>query len=273
LGINEEALKKVKEGFQHPHGMILATGPTGSGKTTSIYSILKILNNRDINIASIEDPVEYDIPGVNQIQVNNKTNLTFASGLKAILRQDPDIIFVGEIRDEETAGIAINSAMTGHLVLSTLHTNDAATTLPRLIDMEIEPYLVASTVNVIIAQRLVRKICQNCKVSFPVKRSDLKKSFKESVVKECFGTEKEVNLYHGKGCEVCHGSGYDGRVGLFEVLVISPAIKELISQKATSSKIHELAVKEGMQTMQEDGLQKVASGLTTMEEIFRVTKK
>lgn len=273
LGMNSTDLEKVKTGFTKPYGMILSTGPTGSGKTTSMYAILKILNTREKNIATIEDPVEYDIDGINQIQVNPKTNLTFAEGLRSILRQDPDIIYVGEIRDNETADIAINSAMTGHLVLSTLHTNDAATALPRLIDMNIEPFLVSSTVNVIVAQRLVRKICEKCRVSYTEDFEALSKHLNEEMVKKHFGADKQVRLYHGKGCPVCHGTGYDGRIGVFEVLVVSEAIQEMISSKKDSDVIANQAIKEGMTTMLEDGLDKVQEGLTTIEEVFRVTKE
>lgn len=273
LGMNEEEMKRVKTGFEKPFGMVLSTGPTGSGKTTTIYAILKILNTREKNIATIEDPVEYDIEGINQIQVNPKTNLTFAEGLRSILRQDPDIIYVGEIRDNETADIAINSAMTGHLVLSTLHTNDAATALPRLIDMGIEPFLVASTVNIIIAQRLVRKICEKCKASYTKTFEEIAKIFSSDLVKKYFGDAKDARLYRGAGCEVCHSTGYSGRVGIFEVLEISEAIKKLITQKADSDTITKAAIKEGMIIMMEDGLSKVQLGVTTIEEVMRVTKE
>lgn len=273
LGMSEGDMKKVKEGFTKPFGMVLSTGPTGSGKTTTIYAILKILNTREKNIATIEDPVEYDIEGINQIQVNPKTNLTFAEGLRSILRQDPDIIYVGEIRDNETADIAINSAMTGHLVLSTLHTNDAATALPRLIDMEIEPFLVASTVNTIIAQRLVRKICEKCKASFTQTFTEATKVFSESLIKKHFGDTQTLRLYRGGGCEVCHMTGYSGRVGIFEVLQISEEIKKLITQKADSDVITKKALEEGMTTMMEDGLDKIQLGVTTIEELMRVTKE
>jgi type II secretory ATPase GspE/PulE/Tfp pilus assembly ATPase PilB-like protein len=273
LGMNEGDLKKVKEAYERPHGMVLSTGPTGSGKTTTIYGILKIVNRRNVNIATIEDPVEYDIEGINQIQVNNKTNLTFSEGLRSILRQDPDIIFVGEIRDEETAGIATNAAMTGHLVLSTLHTNDAATTLPRLLDMKIEPFLVASTVNVIIAQRLVRKICDKCKISQTVSVEKLKEHVPEHLIDKYFGGRQEATLYKGKGCPVCHESGYRGRVGVFEVLLITETIRDLISQKANSDTIHNKAKEEGMTTMLEDGIDKVTKGVTTLEEVLRVTRE
>ncbi len=272
LGMSQGDLKKVTKAFTKSYGMVLSTGPTGSGKSTSIYSILKILNTRDKNITTIEDPVEYRIKGVNQIQVNVKTNLTFANGLRSILRQDPNIIFVGEIRDNETAGIAINAALTGHLVLSTLHTNDAATTLPRLTDMKVEPFLVASTVNCIIAQRLLRKICDMCKTSIVVTQTDLTKNFSANVVKKYFGDKPELRAYKGAGCKVCHGTGYSGRVGVFEVLEVSNIIKKLIVQKAESTLIAQQAMQEGMVPMLEDGLEKVVRGVTTIEEVLRVTK-
>lgn len=282
LGMNEGDLLKVKAAFTKPYGMILSTGPTGSGKTTSMYAILKILNSREKNIATIEDPVEYNIAGLNQMQANPKTNLTFANGLRSILRQDPDIIYVGEIRDEDTADIAINSAMTGHLVLSTLHTNDAATALPRLIDMKIEPFLVASTVNVIIAQRLIRKICEKCKVSYEMTRGAKGWTGDEPTAVQ-LGTlddaaiakylgDKTVRLYRGKGCAVCHQTGYTGRIGIFEVLEVSPAIQKLITQKADSDTIMNQAQTDGMTTMLDDGLTKVQQGMTTIGEILRVTK-
>ena len=273
LGMSELALDRVKTGFEKPYGMILSTGPTGSGKTTSIYAILKILNTREKNIATIEDPVEYEIDGINQIQVNPKTNLTFAEGLRSILRQDPDIIYVGEIRDEETAGIAINSAMTGHLVLSTLHTNDAATALPRLIDMKIEPFLVASCINIIIGQRLVRKICERCKMSYIEDPAILAKHFRPELIKKYFPDGKEVRVYKGKGCNVCHLTGYVGRVGIFEVLEVTDAIKELVTQKADSSVVAKKAIEEGMMTMMEDGLTKIQLGVTTTEEVLRATSE
>jgi type IV pilus assembly protein PilB len=272
LGLNSDDLEKLKKGFAKPYGMILSTGPTGSGKTTTIYSVLKIINTRDKNIATIEDPVEYEIAGINQIQVNDKTNLTFAKGLRSILRQDPDIIYVGEIRDEETAGIAVNSATTGHLVLSTLHTNDAATTLPRLIDMGIEPFLVASTVNVIIGQRLVRKICEKCKASKIVIYDEVVKNLDEFNTKKLFRDKKELRLYEGKGCGVCHQTGYNGRIGIFEILDVSESIKDLIVAKSDSDTIKERAIKEGMRTMLEDGLNKVVNGITTLDEVIKVTK-
>jgi type II secretory ATPase GspE/PulE/Tfp pilus assembly ATPase PilB-like protein len=273
IGMSDKDLEKVKEGFNKPYGMVLSTGPTGSGKTTSIYSILKIINTREKNIATIEDPVEYQIEGINQIQVNPKTNLTFADGLRAILRQDPNVIFVGEIRDDETASIAVNSALTGHLVLSTLHTNDSATALPRLIEMGIEPFLVSSTVNAIVAQRLVRKICEKCKVSYTETTEEITRHLQPELVQKIFGAVKEVRLYKGKGCPVCHHTGYVGRVGIFEVLEMSPALEELINKKSDSDDIKAQAIKEGMTTMLEDGLDKVQRGVTSIEEIMRATKE
>ena len=274
LGLDAPDLVKLKKEYAKPYGMILATGPTGSGKTTTLYGILKILNRREVNISTIEDPVEYDIEGVNQIQVDPKTNLTFASGLRSILRQDPNIIMVGEIRDEETADIAINSAMTGHLVLSTLHTNDAPTALPRFLEMKIEPFLIASTVNVIIAQRLVRKICSQCIVSEQISLNQLKNKFSSELIEKYLGKEKkEVRIYHGKGCPVCSQTGYSGRVGIFEVLVINEAIRQLIMRRANADEIRQQAVKDGMKTMIEDGMNKVLAGITTIEEVLRATKE
>lgn len=272
LGMNPVDLKKVTNGFSKSFGMILSTGPTGSGKTTSIYSILKIINTREKNITTIEDPVEYRIKGVNQIQTNPKTDLTFASGLRSILRQDPNVIFVGEIRDSETAGIAVNAALTGHLVLSTLHTNDAATALPRLIDMKVEPFLVASTVNVIVAQRLVRKICEMCKAPVDLHADQLSQNLPADKIVKYFGTAENVRIYKGKGCEICHFTGYAGRIGVFEVLEVSNEIKKLITAKNDSNVVLQQAIKEGMTTMLDDGLAKVAKGHTTIDEVLRVTK-
>lgn len=272
LGMNESDLKKVNSAINKSYGMILSTGPTGSGKTTSIYSILKILNTREKNITTIEDPVEYRIRGVNQIQVNVKTNLTFANGLRSILRQDPNVVFVGEIRDSETAGIAVNAALTGHLVLSTLHTNDAATALPRLVDMKVEPFLVASTVNVIIAQRLVRKICDVCKTPQTIIIAEIAKHIPQEFLARHFGNALQIQVFAGRGCKVCHTTGYVGRIGIFEVLEMTQAIKKLITDKADSDVITKEAMNEGMMTMLDDGLDKVKKGMTTIEEVLRVTK-
>lgn len=275
LGMNEKDLAVVNEAVNRPYGMILSTGPTGSGKTTTLYALVKILNKRDINICTIEDPVEYSLDGVNQVQVNPATNLTFAAGLRSLLRQDPDIIMVGEIRDNETAGIAVNSAMTGHLVLSTLHTNDAATSLPRLLDMDIQPFLVASTVNVIIGQRLVRKICMKCIYSYMLSEQEIADIKKEINIDKFVNTTqvKEIRLYRGKGCDSCNHTGYTGRLGIFEVLKIEENIRELIVARADSDQIAKLAIANGMMIMLEDGFTKAFSGKTTIEEIFRVTKQ
>jgi len=235
---------------------------------------LKVLNKREINITTIEDPVEYDMPGVSQIQVISETDLTFANGLRAIVRQDPDVIMVGEIRDKETAGIAINAAMTGHLVLSTLHANDAATTLPRLNQMEIEPYLIASTVNLIIAQRIVRRVCTKCLEKYQEPFNNLEKNLPTPLIEKYFKKRPTtVELTRGKGCEECHKSGFWDRIGIFEVLTVSPEIEKLMMVRATASQIAEQAVKDGMTTMLEDGLNKVIQGITTLGEVLRVTRE
>lgn len=277
LGMRDVDLERIERAIQNPHGMVLVTGPTGSGKTTTVYGMLKIINTRDVHIATIEDPVEYEIEGISQIQVNPRTNLTFAKGLRAIVRQDPDIIMVGEIRDEETADIAVNSAMTGHLVLSTLHANDAATTLPRLLDMHVEPFLVASTVNIVIAQRLVRRICAHCRTSY-VLSTEEKKMIEgmEQVRAILMGGKKKrgrgtVRLYRGVGCKVCSMTGYLGRVGIFEVLEVDEEIKRLITERASSVGIITVAREHGMTTMLEDGIAKVVTGITTLEEVIRAT--
>ncbi len=268
LGIANEDLKKVTEAYHMPHGMILATGPTGSGKTTSLYAILKLINKREINIMTIEDPVEYQIENINQIQVNAKTGLTFAKGLRSIVRQDPDAILVGEIRDAETADIAVNSAMTGHLVLSSLHTNDSVTAFPRLMDMGVEPYLIAATVNVIMAQRLVRRICTKCRVSVEIPYANLDSQIQKMVPKS-----KKLLAYHGKGCNVCHNTGYTGRVGIFEVLLMTEELSQAVTAKSTIGELKKIAKKSGMKTMMEDGIEKVKQGMTTVEELLRVTKE
>ncbi|PIR74098.1 MAG: hypothetical protein COU35_04640 [Candidatus Magasanikbacteria bacterium CG10_big_fil_rev_8_21_14_0_10_47_10] len=274
LGLVGHDLEKVKENIKNPHGMILVTGPTGSGKTTTLYAVMKLLNKRDVNIATIEDPIEYDISGVTQIQVNTKTNLTFAQGLRSIVRQDPDIIMVGEIRDEETAGIGVNSALTGHLVLSTLHTNDAPTSLPRLLDMQVEPFLVASTVNIIIAQRLVRVICASCKASHVITDQE-KKILQDNGEREAFLSRIGVSLdnlrlYKGNGCKVCGDTGYAGRIGIFEVMIMDEQMRQLVVNHSDSDSIKAAARQKGMTTMLEDGIRKVLDGVTTLEEVLRV---
>jgi len=267
LGLSGQGLKWVKEGIKRPHGMILVTGPTGCGKTTTLYSVLNMLNRAEVKICTIEDPVEYDIHRLTQIQVNPKTGLTFASGLRSLLRHDPDIMMVGEIRDKETAQIAVHAALTGHLVLSTLHTNEASGTLPRFIDMGVEPFLLSSTVNLVIAQRLVRRICSSCIDEYQPSQKTLdffKKEFGDQISQQKF--------YRGKGCEECGGSGYKGRIGIFETLVVNENIRQLILEKASSSKIRKEAVNSGMTLMIRDGLDKVSSGLTSIEEVLRVAE-
>lgn len=274
LGFSDADILKVREAYAKPYGMLLATGPTGSGKTTSMYAFIKILNRRNVNIMTIEDPVEYQMKGVNQIQVNPKTNLTFAAGLKSIVRQDPNIILVGEIRDEETADIAVNAALTGHLVLSTLHTNDAATTIPRLMEMGVEPYLVASSVNMVVAQRLVRKICTSCRVSKEVEAKTLTGELPMVAVETRLEkTTKGMRIYYGKGCEVCRQTGYMGRVGIYEVMTITDEIRKAITEKKDAEEIKKIAISEGMETMLENGLDKVKLGMTTIDELLRVTKE
>ncbi len=276
LGLSSDDLDKIKRAIRLPYGMILVVGPTGSGKTTTIYEILKKLNTKEVHISTIEDPVEYDIEGISQIQVNPKTNLTFAKGLRAIVRQDPDIIMVGEIRDPETANIAINSALTGHLILSTMHANNSATTFPRLLDMGIEPFLISSTINLVIAQRLVRKVCEKCRFSYTISEEELLIIKKDKNISDILKAKnKDINsltLYKGKGCEICAGTGYSGRIGIFEVLEMTPQLKKLIINKSSSDKILKAAKREGMTTMLEDGIDKVFTGLTTLSEVLRVTK-
>ncbi len=265
LDFSEANLAKIIQALQKPFGMILATGPTGSGKTTTLYAMIKRLNTKDISILTIEDPIEYAIEGIEQVQVNARTGLTFANGLRSFLRQDPNIIMVGEIRDIETAGLAVNTALTGHLLLSTLHTNDASTTLPRLLDMKVESYLVASTVNIAIAQRLVRRICPACKTKRPITKAEC-----QSLL-PIFPSNPDIGfVYFGKGCEQCNNSGYLGRLGIHEVLVLDNEVREAILRKASASEIKNIAIKNGMATMAEDGFLKAKSGLTTINEIIRV---
>ena len=268
LGLTGHNLELMRANISKPHGMILVTGPTGSGKTTTLYSVLNILNTVEVKTCTIEDPIEYAISRVTQIQVNPKTGVEFSAGLRALMRHDPDIIMVGEIRDQETAEIAIHSALTGHLVLSTLHTNTAAGAIPRFLDMGVEDFLLASTVNVIIAQRLVRKICSNCITKYQPPEIVVKKLSKD------LGFDlKEQKFYKGKGCAQCNMKGYTGRIGIYEALEANEKIRELITGKATSDEIQKEAVNKGMTIMLQDGLDKVASGLTTIEEVIRVVRE
>lgn len=273
MGFSAEDLVKIKDAYEKPYGMIIASGPTGSGKTTSMYAVLKILNKRDVNITTIEDPVEYEMEGVNQIQINLKTGLTFATGLRSIVRQDPDIILVGEIRDSETASIAVNSAMTGHLVLSTMHANDAATTLVRLLDMGVEPFLVASSVNVVIAQRLLRVLCRECRKEKQVAVTELRKHFPPDLVERSFGKGPKTTVWAAQGCPVCQHTGYTDRIGIHEVLLVDDDIRKAIVDHRDAETIQKMAVSKGMTTMIEDGLVKVAGGVTSMEEVLRVVRE
>lgn len=283
LGFLDKTREKMERAIKKPHGMVLVTGPTGSGKTTTLYSVLGMLNQPGVNISTVEDPIEYRIAGVNQSQINSKVGFTFASGLRSLLRQDPNIIMVGEIRDQETAEIAINAAMTGHLVLSTLHTNDAPTTLPRLIDMGVPPFLVAYTANIIIAQRLVRKICPFCKKEYKLDKAaedELAKAFDTKklnlLFKEHIKENKKIDLftfYQGEGCRRCGQTGYKGRQGIYEVLEIDDELTKKINERATANDIKDYARSKGMLTMIEDGIIKAKMGITTINEILRVTKE
>jgi len=273
LGLEEKNLKIISENLKKPWGMIISAGPTGCGKTTTLYAMLKILNTREVNIMTIEDPIEYDVEGINQIQVNPKTKLTFAKGLRSIIRQDPDIIMVGEVRDEETAKLAVNAAMTGHLVLSTFHAIDAAGALPRLLDMKIEPFLIASTLNLVIAQRLVRKICPRCIESYELSFSKVSKLLGKNLASKLPRAKNKIRLFRGKGCSLCQETGYLGRIGIFEILEISESIKKLVMEKANASQIRAEAQKLGMTFMIEDGLKKVERGITTLDEILRAIKE
>jgi type IV pilus assembly protein PilB len=248
--------------------MIITMGPTGAGKSTTLYGLIKMLNRPDVNVSTIEDPVEYKIPGINHIQVNIQTGLTFGKGLRALMRQDPDVVLVGEIRDAETAGIAVNAALTGHLLFSTLHANDSATAIPRLIEMEVEPFVLASTLEVVVAQRLIRRICPHCRFSFTVSAKEARSLFKGA--EHYFDEGEDVHFYRGKGCEACGNTGYRGRVGIYEILEVNKEIEELISARAGSTDILLKARENGMNFLFEDGLEKVKEGLTTLEELMRM---
>lgn len=289
MGLNGNALEAVHRHIKRPNGMVLVTGPTGSGKTTTLYTIMDILNTTEVNISTVEDPVEYRMPRINQTQTNAKIGMTFAAALRSLLRQDPDIIMVGEIRDGETMQIAVEAAMTGHLVLSTLHTNSAAGTLPRLLDMGAEAFLVASTVNVVIGQRLVRKLCNECKSPYILDEKEIKTldaTFQMDEVlamlkkaEEVNGTIlakstwKNINFYKAKGCEKCNNEGYHGRLGIYEVLEMDESIGKLITSNASSDDIEKKARANGMRTMGEDGFIKAVQGVTSIEEVMRVTKE
>lgn len=266
LGFTSSHKKILQRLLRKTNGMILVTGPTGSGKTTTLYALIAELVKESVSVVTIEDPIEYSMEGVNQIQANQRSGLSFAQGLRSILRQDPDIIMVGEIRDQETAGLAVNAALTGHLVLSTLHTNDAPTTLPRLLDMKVEPYLIAGTVTLVIGQRLVRRICRGCKTARVItsaESSELRQLFTEEII-------LPTTLYTGAGCSACNDTGYRGRLGVYELLPINESIQDAIIRRVSAREIRNLAQKNGMLSMNMDGLEKADLGLTTLDEILRI---
>ncbi|HEY6737124.1 MAG TPA: ATPase, T2SS/T4P/T4SS family [Candidatus Saccharimonadia bacterium] len=288
LGFRGRALKVISEGIHKPHGMTLSTGPTGSGKSTTLYAIVQELKDVSVNIVTLEDPVEYKMDGINQIQVNNDVGLTFASGLRSILRQDPNIVLVGEIRDKETADLAVQAALTGHVVLSTIHTNSAAGVLPRMLDMQIEPFLIASTINTVIGQRLVRKLCEKCKETYdtsdietksiietmgkvlPKDRTGLEQAKKDLGYEQIpLGNQTSFKIFKAVGCKACT-KGYKGRMGIYEVFAMTNEMERLLSQRATTSEVQAQAQKDGMLTMKQDGYLKVFNGLTTLEEVARV---
>lgn len=273
LGFSEKATEILQDEIKKPHGMVLVTGPTGHGKTTTLYAILQILNTSTVNITTIEDPVEYEFPRVNQTQVNTKAGITFANGLRALLRQNPDIIMIGEIRDNETVEIAIHAALTGHLVLSSLHTNDATSALPRLLDMGAPAFLLSSTVNLVVAQRLVRRICSSCTESYPASPEIIRLIKAQIELSGNTVTTIPDTLYRGRGCKVCGNSGFQGQIGIFELFRVTDAIRELILREATVAEVRKKAIEDGMTPMFEDGLNKVERGVTTIEEILRVVKE
>ena len=269
LGLANHDREILERLIHRPFGMVVTTGPTGSGKTTTLYALMKLINRPEINITTIEDPVEYRLIGVTQIQVNAQTNLDFKEGLRSLVRQDPDVILVGEIRDSETAELAVNAALTGHILLTTFHANDAASAIPRLLDMKIEPFLLASTLNMVIAQRLVRTIHQKCRFSFNVNMANLKQMFPQA---EAYFKGPVVTLYEGKGCETCNFTGYQGRTAIFEVLTVNTKMKELIMKNPSADQISELAHAQGDHSLFNDGLEKVQSGVTTLRELLRTAE-
>ncbi len=274
LGLTGLSLKNLEQAVTRPHGIILVTGPTGSGKTTTLYSLLSRLNTTKVNIVTLEDPVEYEIVGLNQVQVNPAAGLTFASGLRSFLRQDPNIILVGEIRDEETTALAVQAALTGHLVFSTLHTNNASTAIPRLLDLGAEPFLIVSVLNAVQAQRITRRICTVCKEVYtppPDIIADIKNVLGPLMPEDQI--KGEIKLYRGRGCKECNNTGFLGRIGIFEVILVSSAISRLIMERATAEAIEQQARKEGMITMKQDGYLKALKGITTIEEVLRVAQE
>ncbi len=269
LGFSPADEKLFRDSASKPFGMILVTGPTGAGKTTTLYALIRMLNQPKINITTIEDPVEYHLVGINQIQVNPATDLTFSKGLRSIIRQDPDIVLVGEIRDSETAEIAVNAALTGHLMLSTFHANDAATAIPRLLNMGVEPFLIASTLELIVAQRLVRKICLNCRRSVSYSIAELSQKFRSA---KMFFDEKTVTLYEGKGCDVCNHTGFTGRTAIYELIKVTPELQNVILKNPASTEVWQMAREQGSRSLFEDGIEKVKSGVTTIVELLRVSE-
>lgn len=274
LGLRGPQLKALEEAVTKPYGIVLVTGPTGSGKSTTLNSLLSKLNSPRVNIVTLEDPVEYQIPGVNQVQINPQAGLTFATGLRSFLRQDPNIILVGEIRDKETTTLALQAALTGHLVFSTLHTNDAATAIPRLLDLEAEAFLIASVLNAAVGQRIARKLCDACKEPFqaPPEIAEAIKKVLQNLLPAKYLQGQPMTIHKNKGCQKCGDTGYYGRVGIFEVLTVSPAIRKLVIQEATAKDIETQARTEGLITMKEDGFLKVLEGVTTIEEVLRVAE-
>ena len=273
LGLTEENLQLFERMIRKPHGIILATGPTGSGKTTSLYACLKEINSADVKIITLEDPVEYELEGINQIQVNPDIGFTFAQGLRHILRQDPDKVLVGEIRDYETAEMAIHTSLTGHLVFSTLHTNDAPGAVTRLIDMNVEPYLVASTLEGVIAQRLARRVCRSCCEMYSPEMHELEGLMGKNGHGSPMALPYDIEIPRAVGCKECRGRGYRGRIGIFEVLFMSDEIRAMALKQASTSEIRRLAVQLGMKGLREDGWRKVAAGWTTVEEVLRLTQE
>jgi type IV pilus assembly protein PilB len=267
LGFSEAAFNRYKRSFTKPYGAIMVTGPTGSGKSTTLYATLNILNTPDKNIITVEDPVEYRLAGINQVQINPKAGLSFASGLRSILRCDPDIIMVGEVRDKDTAQIAVESALTGHLVLSTLHTNDAPGALTRLTEMGVEPFLTASAVDCVIAQRLVRKLCEYCREAYAPSHDILRQV---GFNKESIDSRGEITLYRSVGCPRCSNTGYKGRMGIYEIMLISEAVERLIVERKSADEIGRVARAEGMTSLRQDGHERVLQGMTSIEEISRV---
>jgi general secretion pathway protein E len=264
LGMEAQILNRFRQLIELEHGLVLVTGPTGAGKSTTLYAALQEINTTDNNVVTLEDPIEYELPGISQTQVNEKKGLTFASGLRNVLRQDPDIIMVGEIRDHQTAEMAIQSALTGHVVFSTLHTNDAASAVTRLLDLGIEPYLVASSVIGVLAQRLVRRNCSECLAPVEVSETDIAPLGLDA------SQVANLDFHRGRGCPSCRQTGYHGRVGIFELMIMEGPLRDLIQQRANASQIRDTARKRGLRLLHEDGVDKIARRLTTIEEVVRV---